>query len=115
MKPLVVALIAVSALVIVVFLVKRAKNNINKAITNSVCDTSAYPPKDAPAPKGTTWVNDHYESDSNSAAWIYPMWNCKTNSYDYTSACSDGSNFNCPIGQTALCEESTSYQWKCIE
>lgn len=70
--------------------------------------------KDTAPGAGYTWKDNHYEN-SSSSPWLYPIWQCKTQTWTFQQGCNQVYKMNCTgKDQAAVCAEQTNFQWQCL-
>lgn len=84
------------------------------------CNTVEHHPPDstlAPPPSSDYKYNEgHFEKTSDaSAPWMIPVWHCESKSWKYQGSCNLSHKKECPVGQKAVCDNTTEFGWKCVD
>jgi hypothetical protein len=77
------------------------------------CSQPSPPISNAPVPPDYTLKGDHFEGPAGKA-WLYPSWQCQTQTWVNHPGCNTGYYQTCSTPNTkATCNASTNFDWEC--
>lgn len=66
--------------------------------------------------EGPTGGGGYYQNvNSPGSPWMYPQYQCNTNTWTFLPGCDQSYKSNCDPSQKAVCSADTSYMWQCVD